>query len=54
MRKSLLSWSCHQNPSRGQSFVSQKLVKVVSDNGLGSGAGFAAGFYAGFAGKGPF
>jgi len=36
------------------SFVSQKLVKVVSDNGLGSGAGFAAGFYAGFAGKGPF
>jgi len=34
-------------------FVSAKFVKMMKDNGLGSGAGFAAGFAAGFSGKGP-
>ena len=34
-------------------FASAKIVKFMTDNGLGSASGFAAGFYAGFTGKGP-
>jgi len=29
-------------------FASERLLKLMTDNGLGSGAGFAAGFYTGF------